>query len=354
MCEPYNFEVRVKTALQLTDVTLAYARDQIAVKNLNLEVESGELLALLGPSGCGKTTSMKAVAGLLEPVSGQIRLGNKDITRVPANRRDIGMVFQSYALFPHLSVFENVAFGLRIRRVETKELEERVRLALETVDLAGFHQRLPAQLSGGQQQRVALARAFVIRPQLMLLDEPLSNLDARLRLEMRVEIRRLQKQLGVTMLYVTHDQAEALALADRVAIMNAGRIEQLATPEVIYNQPATVFAARFVGFDNILPVKILENRVQIGRIEQTLSRVVGKNANRAAWRSESIELGGNTWTGKVLTRSFEGQRVEYQLETELGLIRASIESDKAIWKENDTVGFGLPLARAVFLEESNA
>ena len=341
----------MKTALQLTNLTLSYTREQIAVQNLNLEVESGELLALLGPSGCGKTTTMKAVAGLLEPVSGQIRLGEKEITRVPANRRDIGMVFQSYALFPHLSVFENVAFGLRIRRVEQKELEHRVSQALETVDLASFHQRLPAQLSGGQQQRVALARAFVIRPQLMLLDEPLSNLDARLRLEMRVEIRRLQKQLGVTMLYVTHDQAEALALADRVAIMNAGRIEQLATPEVIYNQPATVFAARFVGFDNILPIKILENRVQIGRLEQASPRALSNKFNRAAWRSESIELGDNTWKGKVLTRSFEGQRVEYQLETELGLIRASVESEKAIWKEHDTLGFGLPMARAVFLEE---
>ena len=341
----------MKTALQLTNLTLSYTREQIAVQNLNLEVESGELLALLGPSGCGKTTTMKAVAGLLEPASGQIRLGEKEITRVPANRRDIGMVFQSYALFPHLSVFENVAFGLRIRRVEQKELEQRVTQALETVDLSSFHQRLPAQLSGGQQQRVALARAFVIRPQLMLLDEPLSNLDARLRLEMRVEIRRLHKQLGVTMLYVTHDQAEALALADRVAIMNAGRIEQLATPEVIYNQPATVFAARFVGFDNILPIKILEHRLQIGRLEQALSQNLNSKFNRVAWRSESIELGGNTWTGKVLTRSFEGQRVEYQLETELGLIRASVNSEKAVWKEHDTLGFGLPVARAVFLEE---
>jgi putative spermidine/putrescine transport system ATP-binding protein len=324
------------------------------VQNLGLEVESGELLALLGPSGCGKTTTMKAVAGLLEPVSGQIRLGDKDITKVPAHRRDIGMVFQSYALFPHLSVFENVAFGLRIRRVEQKELEQRVSQALETVDLSNFYQRFPTQLSGGQQQRVALARAFVIRPQLMLLDEPLSNLDARLRLEMRVEIRRLQKQLGVTMLYVTHDQAEALALADRVAIMNAGRIEQLATPEVIYNAPATVFAARFVGFDNILPIKILEHRLQIGHLEQALPRALNGNFNRAAWRSENIQLGENTWAGKVLTRSFEGQRVEYQLETELGLIRASVESEKAIWKEHDVAGFDLPLAKAVFLEEQNA
>ena len=344
----------MKTALQLTNLTLSYTREQIAVQNLGLEVESGELLALLGPSGCGKTTTMKAVAGLLEPVSGKIRLGDQDITKVPANRRDIGMVFQSYALFPHLSVFENVAFGLRIRRVEAKELEQRVSQALKTVDLSHFHQRFPAQLSGGQQQRVALARAFVIRPQLMLLDEPLSNLDARLRLEMRVEIRRLQKQLGVTMLYVTHDQAEALALADRVAIMNAGRIEQLATPEVIYNAPATVFAARFVGSDNILPIKILENRLQIGQVKQVLSQTIPAHFNRAAWRSESVRLGENTWSGKVLTRSFEGQRVEYQLETELGLIRASVESEKAIWKEQDTLGFGLPVARAVFLREDNA
>ncbi len=348
-------EVRVNpTALQLSNLTLSYARDQIAVQKLNLSVESGELLALLGSSGCGKTTTMRAVAGLLEPQAGSIQLGQTDITKLPANRRDIGMVFQSYALFPHLSVFENVAFGLRIRRIESQELQRRVTEALKTVDLGNFHQRLPAQLSGGQQQRVALARAFVIRPQLMLLDEPLSNLDARLRLEMRVEIRRLQKQLGVTMLYVTHDQAEALALADRVAIMNGGKIEQLATPEVIYNAPATVFAARFVGFDNILPVQILENRLKIGKLEQVLPQKVLAGVNRAAWRSESVLLGGNTWAGRVITRSFEGQRVEYQLETELGLIRASVESAQAIWQENQNLTFGLPLEKAVWLEEKNA
>ncbi len=339
----------MKTALTLEQLTLAYTKNLTTVENLNLTVPEGELLALLGPSGCGKTTTMRAVAGLLEPKSGRIALHDRDITRVPANKRDIGLVFQSYALFPHLTAFENVAFGLRLRGVQKAELEQRVNAALETVALLEFAKRFPAQLSGGQQQRVALARAFVIRPQLMLLDEPLSNLDARLRLEMRVEIRRLQKQLGVTMLYVTHDQAEALALSDRVAIMNAGQIEQLATPEVIYTQPRTVFAARFVGFDTILPVQPLERRVRIGKHEFPYS--LESRFNRAAWRAEHVRLGTGVWAARVLARSFEGQQVQYQLESELGVIQAAVPSATAVWKEQDSVTFDLPLEQAVWLVE---
>ena len=186
--------------LNIEGLTLGYVKGSTAVRDLNLSVAEGELVSLLGPSGCGKTTTMRAIAGLMPPQAGQITLGGRDITRVPANARDIGLVFQSYALFPHLSVFENVAFGLRLRRTAKIDLERRVREALLAVALEGFEARLPAQLSGGQQQRVALARAFVIRPRLLLLDEPLSNLDAKLRLEMRTELRRLQRELGITML----------------------------------------------------------------------------------------------------------------------------------------------------------
>jgi putative spermidine/putrescine transport system ATP-binding protein len=206
------------TYLSLERLTLGYG-ENVAVRDLDLEIARGELLALLGPSGCGKTTTMRAIAGLLTPVSGRIRLDGIDITRLPANKRRVGLVFQSYALFPHLTVFENVAFGLRLRGLRGSELAGRVETGLRSVGLAGFASRRTTELSGGQQQRVALARSMVMEPKVLLLDEPLSNLDARLRLEMRSELLRVQKETGVTMIFVTHDQGEALALADRIVVM---------------------------------------------------------------------------------------------------------------------------------------
>jgi len=224
----------------------------VAVDGVSLDAASGEFLSLLGPSGCGKTTVLRMVAGLVEPDAGQVVLAGEDITRVPVHRRNLGLVFQSYALFPHMTVFDNVAFGLRRRRVAEAELRPRVERMLDLGRLGPLGRRHPRELSGGQQQRVALARALITEPRVLLLDEPLSNLDALLRDEMRVELKRLQQRLGTTMIFVTHDQAEALILSDRVVVMEAGRVEQVGTPEEVYRRPASSFVARFLGRANFL------------------------------------------------------------------------------------------------------
>ena len=238
------------SALTLRDVVKTFD-DVVAVDAVSLDVRAGEFVTLLGPSGCGKTTTLRMIAGFVEPDSGEIRIGAADVTRLPPNNRDIGMVFQSYGLFPHMTVEDNVAYGLRMRRVPAAERRRRGEEALGLVQLPGLARRYPRQLSGGQQQRVALARAIVIRPSLLLLDEPLSNLDAKLREEMRWELRRLQRQLDITTVFVTHDQEEALAISDRIVVMNAGRIEQVGTPGAIYRQPRTLFVARFIGESNL-------------------------------------------------------------------------------------------------------
>ncbi len=228
-----------------------------AVDNVDLTVEQGEFFTLLGPSGCGKTTLLRLIAGFSELDGGEIRFGATRIDRLPAHVRDIGMVFQNYAVFPNLTVAGNVAYGLRARKVPAAELASRVGEALELVQLPGYGERLPHQLSGGQLQRVAIARALVIRPQVLLFDEPLSNLDARLRVSMRGEIRALQKALGITAIYVTHDQEEAMSVSDRIALMNAGRLEQVGVPVEIYRKPATRFAAEFMGTTNLVEARTL-------------------------------------------------------------------------------------------------
>jgi putative spermidine/putrescine transport system ATP-binding protein len=225
----------------------------VAVEHFDLDVADGELVALLGPSGCGKTTIMRMVAGITEPDAGEINLGDKAVGGLPPERRNVGLVFQSYALFPHMTVAANVGFGLRMRRIARAELERRVDTALVLVDLAGLARRYPRELSGGQQQRVALARAIVVEPEVLLLDEPLSNLDAKLREHLREDLRALQRRLGTTAIYVTHDQAEALALADRVVLMNAGRIVEIGTPLDLYRAPRRRFTAEFLGHTNLLP-----------------------------------------------------------------------------------------------------
>ena len=225
---------------------------QVVLQVDHLEIRDGEFFSLLGPSGCGKTTTLRCIAGLAELDRGRILIGGRDVTAVPTWQRNLGMVFQKYALFPHLTVGENVGYGLRERGAGRDEIARKVTDALTLVDLPGTEHRLPHQLSGGQQQRVAMARAIVYRPDVLLLDEPLSNLDVKLRVAMRVELKRLQRTLGITTIFVTHDQQEALALSDRIAVMRGGRIEQLGTPEDIYDRPCSIFVADFVGATNLL------------------------------------------------------------------------------------------------------
>ncbi len=223
-----------------------------AVDRLSLVIHRGEFFSMLGPSGCGKTTTLRLIGGFESPDEGMVRLNGQDVTDLPAYKRNVNTVFQSYGLFPHLSVFDNVAFGLRRRKVEAKEVERRVNEALELVNLAGYGKRRKAQLSGGQQQRVALARALVNRPQVLLLDEPLGALDLKLRKQMQLELKRIQKDVGITFVFVTHDQEEAMTISDRIAVMNKGRIEQLGPPEEVYERPATEFVAEFLGASNLL------------------------------------------------------------------------------------------------------
>ena len=223
-----------------------------AVDSMNLKAAEGEMIALLGGSGCGKTTTLRMIAGFTEPTAGQILVDGKNVSTIPPYRRNIGIFFQNYALFPHMTVFENVAFGLKLQKLPKNEIRERVEHMLALVKLTGMDKRYPRQLSGGQQQRVALARALVTRPSILLLDEPLSNLDAKLRVEMQVEIKRIQKELGITTIIVTHDHEEAVSLADRVIVMNAGHILQIGKPQEVFDRPASPFIADFMGFSTFL------------------------------------------------------------------------------------------------------
>lgn len=240
--------------LQIQQLCKQYG-ENLVVDHLDLQVEKGEMISLLGPSGCGKTTTLRMIAGLIKPTSGSIQLDGKELTNISTYKRNIGLVFQNYALFPHLNIFNNVAFGLKRRGVPKQEIKDRVSEALELVKLSGFEDRFPSQMSGGQQQRVALARVLVLRPPLVLFDEPLSNLDAKLRQFLRVEIRQLQKKFGFTGIFVTHDQEEAMVLSDRIAVMYDGKITQLGTPHEIYQNPRNSFVADFIGDANMLKIK---------------------------------------------------------------------------------------------------
>lgn len=335
--------------LSLEKLSLAYG-NSIAVKDLDLDIYKGELLALLGPSGCGKTTTMRAIAGLMPAAGGKITLDGVDITRVAANKRAVGLVFQSYALFPHLSVYENVAFGLRLKGMTGQELDDKVNSGLKSVGLSSFASRKPAELSGGQQQRVALARSMVMEPKVLLLDEPLSNLDARLRLEMRTELQRVQKETGVTMIFVTHDQIEALALADRIVVMKGGAIEQIGTPEDIYNKPVSKFVADFVGFENIFQIEDGQLVTENGKVS-----LVGPILSTAglAWRPRMVILGSGPFKGTVRGTSFAGNSREYVLESELGIIKAEVDSSMKAYELGDETMFDLPVEKAAQLKAYN-
>ncbi|MDX6413980.1 MAG: spermidine/putrescine transport system ATP-binding protein [Gaiellaceae bacterium] len=310
--------------------------DVIAVDNLSLEIEPGDFFALLGPSGCGKTTTLRMIGGFEEPTSGTIYLGDEPVSGRPPYKRDVNTVFQSYALFPHLSIFENVAFGLRRRGVRGGDMRGRVLSILELVGLAGLDKRKPKQLSGGQQQRVALARALVNKPRVLLLDEPLGALDLKLRKQMQLELKAIQHDVGITFIHVTHDQEEAMTMADGIAIMNAGQIEQLGTPSELYERPRTAFVASFLGISNLLAGTVagpdtvrLEAGTEVRVPRQALEGRTGRVA--VGVRPEKIRLGHgeeNRLTGRLLETAYVGVATQYVLETRAGNVSVYVQNSE--------------------------
>ena len=308
----------------------------VAVDGVTLDIPSGSFFALLGPSGCGKTTSLRMIGGFEEPDEGRIEIGGRDVVGVPPYQRDVNTVFQSYALFPHLSIFENVAFGLRRRGVQKGQLKGRVEEILRLVGLEGVGNRRPRQLSGGQQQRVALARALVNRPQVLLLDEPLGALDLKLRKNMQLELKAIQHDLGLTFVHVTHDQEEAMTMADAIAVMNAGRIEQQGAPTDLYERPATAFVAGFLGVSNLLHGHVTERgRVRLASGEELHVNVNGRSGRVAVGiRPEKIRLGAggpdeNTLGGVVKETAYVGVATQYVVETSAGTVVVYVQNSGA-------------------------
>ena len=326
---PNEIDVRLERVTKMFD-------DVAAVDDLSLDIEEGEFFSLLGPAGCGKTTTLRMIGGFEDATYGTVYLGGRDVTDLPPYKRDVNTVFQSYALFPHLDVKENVAFGLRRKKVDKAEIETRVKEAMTLVDLIGFENRKPPQMSGGQQQRVALARALVNHPKVLLLDEPLGALDLKLRKQMQLELKRIQQEVGITFIYVTHDQEEAMTMSDRIAVMNHGRYEQLGDPESLYERPATRFVAGFLGISNLLPGTVVgtDDRYATVRLaDDTTVRaprglVGGATEVSVGVRPEKIRLrqpddvipaGHNRLEGVIRDASYLGVSTQYQIEAKGGV-----------------------------------
>jgi len=344
--------------LTIRELTKVYATNP-AVQDFDLDVAEGEFVSLLGPSGCGKTTTLRCVAGLEIPTRGRISFGDREVTRLPPEKRNIGMVFQSYALFPHMIVAENIAFGLQMRGLSGGEARRRVDAVIDMVQLGGLHERYPRQLSGGQQQRVALARALVVEPALLLLDEPLANLDAKLRDEMRVFIRSLQQRTGITTLYVTHDQAEAMTMSDRIVVMFGGRIHQIGLPQEIYHRPATRDVANFIGQSNLLAGRVVaredariavETAVGLVRCGGPPSFAVGA-AGHVMVRPEAIRLvaANSGLVGRITERHFLGNVVNYRVTLANGTMISVQAVGEETCRKGDEVGLVLDEGKAWLL-----
>ena len=326
--------------LELTDIEKRFG-ETAAVQSFNLKAERGEFVSFLGPSGCGKTTTLRMIAGFEQPTSGTIMLDGEDITYKPPNRRNVGMVFQSYALFPNMTVGDNVGFGLKVRKRPKDKIKPRVQELLDLVHLGDKGKRYPYQLSGGQQQRVALARALAFEPEVLLLDEPLSALDAKIRVALRHEIRTIQRQLGITTVYVTHDQEEALSLSDRIVVMSEGRVEQIGSPFDIYNFPATPFVASFVGTLNIVPAQVIDagaGRLSVAgqeiHITRTVQGQVGSTISLAL-RPEMVTLGegvegSNHFRGTVADVTFLGSIVRLRIQVDKELIALDVFNEPTL------------------------
>jgi len=331
------------------------------VEDVHIHIESGEFFTFLGPSGCGKTTTLRMIAGFYFPSAGQIRFGDQEVTQVPPHKRNTGMVFQNYALFPHMTVFENIAFGLQVRSISQAQIRERAERIMQLVRLEGYGNRRIDQLSGGQQQRVALARALVIEPQILLLDEPLSNLDAKLREETRFEIKRLQLELGITTIYVTHDQAEAMSMSDRIMVMQSGEVQQVGTPYEIYHRPVNRFVASFIGETNLwegtivgvagdeVQVRILSGHVltALKQNASPLARLAAGEKVTLSIRPESVQEatgeGANTVTGSVVFAEFTGACVNYVTRVgDVQLRSMSINMGRPVKQRGDAIGLAIP------------
>ncbi len=329
-----------------------------AVHRFDLDVEEGSFVTLLGPSGCGKTTTLRMIAGLLDPSEGEIDIKGRNVTRVPIHRRNLGIVFQNYALFPHKTIFDNVAFGLKYRGVPREEIARRVTAALELVQLPHVAERHPRELSGGQQQRIALARSIVIEPDVLLLDEPLSALDANLREDMRVELKRIQSQLGITTVFVTHDQAEALAMSDRIVVMSAGHVEQVGAPEDVYTAPASAFVARFLGNANLLPCRVtathgssveaeIEGLGRLGGIPAARVSGMGKGdkamivirAERLALHRERPDKSDDALAldGEITAVDYQGQAARYFVNVNGHPMQALNPIEDRLYRQNEPV-----------------
>lgn len=329
-------------------VSKRFGKDVVAVDNVSLEIEAGTLVTLLGPSGCGKTTTLRMIAGLEMPTSGAIFIGDQDVSTLPATDRDVSMVFQSYALFPHMTVMENVSYGLKFSGFDKAETRDRANTGLNLVGLAGYADRLPSELSGGQQQRVAVARALVLEPQVLLFDEPLSNLDAKLRRQVREEIREIQQNLGLTVVYVTHDQEEALAVSDQIVVMRNAGIAQIGTPRELYDAPKDAFVADFIGEANLIDCQIeaVEGdtaRVNLdGYIRNLPARDLPIGSARVAVRPSRVQLAaghnmGHGILAQITKATYVGSRMEYTVTASFGQFFATIEDVDSVFAPGDDV-----------------
>jgi len=333
----------------VTDLTKRFGTN-VVVNRATFDIREGELFTLLGPSGCGKTTLLRLIAGFYAPDEGEIRFDGKVVNDVPPHERGIGMVFQNYALWPHMTVFENAAYGLKLRKVPKDEIASRIRAVLEKVHLSGLEGRYPGQLSGGQQQRVALARALVLNPKILLLDEPLSNLDAKIRVQVRAEIRKLQKELGITTVYVTHDQDEALTLSDRIAVFNQGRVFQVGPPKELYERPANRFVADFIGINNLIDGTVqsvngaLLVKTAVGDIKANPdSRFQPGQRCVLSVRPENASITGsheNSFKGKVAFAAYLGNTLRYDVEVGQGIVLKADVRDP--W-HHEQLGMGAPV-----------
>jgi spermidine/putrescine transport system ATP-binding protein len=320
------------TDVRLENITKRFD-DVVAVDDLSLDIESGKFYALLGPSGCGKTTTLRMIGGFEEPTAGTIYLGDRTVTGQPPHKRDVNTVFQSYALFPHLSIFENVAFGLRRSKVKGSEVRTRTEEMLQVVGLKGYGNRKPRQLSGGQQQRVALGRALVNRPRVLLLDEPLGALDLKLRKEMQFELKRIQHDMGITFVHVTHDQEEAMTMADSIVVMDDGHIEQMGEPAELYERPATAFVANFLGVSNLLPGTVEGRdavRLDSGSVLHVTPEALGgrRGAVSVGIRPEKLRIadgGTNMLSGEIVDRAYVGVSTQYVVRTPMGDVSVYVQ-----------------------------